>query len=442
MAAEQAGNVPTHRGRAQVRRRRIDGVAVVRGTVVGGAGGAVAVATARGRLLRHPGPRPGRPSHHAAQAYRRNRRRLAPQAARRPRRPHRGANAAGRRRRRRGAGRSDATSCWPSCATGRWRPVARISTDRTVDLLYGPDGIALAEFCDDKVTASAGEGDDAAVARVGARTRRGRRRAPHDLLDRLANRLLDAGAEPAGHGSKLARVLARRRATTATAEPAQRVQVDPIHRGGRRADRRAARVGPGRPGRRLRLGAPDAGHHPQDPQPAAGVGGVPSASPTTRGFSTSCGSWPVCSGWRATPRCSPSATRSALDELPDDMVRGPIRERLVEGAKRRYQAGLRRSLIAMRSERYFRLLDALDGLVAAEPPAADGGRRARTGRRSTRPTSGCARRRRTPRGCGRRRARRGAAPNSQGRQATPLHGGGDRRRQGVRPGQDHPDPAR
>jgi CHAD domain-containing protein len=57
-------------------------------------------------------------------------------------------------------------------------------------------------------------------------------------------------------------------------------------------------------------------------------------------------------------------------------VRGPVRERLVEGAKRRYEAGLRRSLIAMRSARYFRLLDALDGLVSAEPAAAASGEEA------------------------------------------------------------------
>ena len=62
----------------------------------------------------------------------------------------------------------------------------------------------------------------------------------------------------------------------------------------------------------------------------------------------------------------------ALNDLPDDLVRGPIRKRLVDGAKRRYKSGLRRSLIAMRSERYFRLLDALDGLVAAEPPSTAG----------------------------------------------------------------------
>ncbi len=83
----------------------------------------------------------------------------------------------------------------------------------------------------------------------------------------------------------------------------------------------------------------------------------------------------------------------ALDELPDDLVRGPVRERLVEGAKRRYKSGLRRSLVAMRSERYFRLLDALEGLVAAEPPSTAAGEEPEPSP-STRPTSGCAKPRR------------------------------------------------
>ena len=40
-------------------------------------------------------------------------------------------------------------------------PVARITTIRNVDVLYGADGAALAEFCDDQVTASAGpDGDE------------------------------------------------------------------------------------------------------------------------------------------------------------------------------------------------------------------------------------------------------------------------------------------
>ncbi|MGC2652519.1 MAG: CHAD domain-containing protein, partial [Mycobacterium sp.] len=62
--------------------------------------------------------------------------------------------------------------------------------------------------------------------------------------------------------------------------------------------------------------------------------------------------------------------RHALDALPPELVGGRVRERLVKGAERRYQTGLRRSLTAMRSRRYFRLLDALEALVAEPPPAA------------------------------------------------------------------------
>ncbi len=56
-----------------------------------------------------------------------------------------------------------------------------------------------------------------------------------------------------------------------------------------------------------------------------------------------------------------------LGALPPELVRGPVRERLVGGARRRYQVGLRRSLIAMRSQRYFRLLDSLDAIAARRP---------------------------------------------------------------------------
>jgi CHAD domain-containing protein len=61
-----------------------------------------------------------------------------------------------------------------------------------------------------------------------------------------------------------------------------------------------------------------------------------------------------------------------LDLLAPELVRGRVRERLVEGAQRRYQTGLRRSLIAMRSQRYFRLLDTLDSLVAEIPVPPSG----------------------------------------------------------------------
>jgi len=60
----------------------------------------------------------------------------------------------------------------------------------------------------------------------------------------------------------------------------------------------------------------------------------------------------------------------ALGGLPQDLVRGPIRECLVEGGRDRYRAGLDRSLEVIRSPSYFRLLDELDALIAAAPPSS------------------------------------------------------------------------
>jgi len=90
----------------------------------------------------------------------------------------------------------------------------------------------------------------------------------------------------------------------------------------------------------------------------------------------------------------------ALDALAPELVRGPVRERLVDGARRRYQTGLRRSLTAVRSARYFRLLDALDSLVVTQPPAAEDDRppasitssyrKVRNATKTTRATEGAA----------------------------------------------------
>jgi len=87
-------------------------------------------------------------------------------------------------------------------------PVARISTTRQVQLLHGAGDAVVAEFCDDQV--AAGQGADGSIAQlrwrewelelVGDET-------DAELMDRVSERLLDAGAQPAGVGSKLARVL-------------------------------------------------------------------------------------------------------------------------------------------------------------------------------------------------------------------------------------------
>ena len=102
-------------------------------------------------------------------------------------------------------------------------PVARISTNRTVDVLRSADGTPLAEFCDDQVTAQAGP--DGAEQRWREWELELADGGDRDLLERLANRLLDAGAVPAGHGSKLARVLDEESAPEPPEPPD-----DPIHR--------------------------------------------------------------------------------------------------------------------------------------------------------------------------------------------------------------------
>ena len=91
------------------------------------------------------------------------------------------------------------------------------------------------------------------------------------------------------------------------------------------------KVGPRRARRRLRLRAPNAGDHPQDPQPAERVPGFVRAGRRLHGSSMSCASSPVSWVWRVMPRCWPSATSAGLDGLDPELVRGPVRKRLVDG---------------------------------------------------------------------------------------------------------------
>jgi CHAD domain-containing protein len=251
-------------------------------------------------------------------------------------------------------------------------PVARIETSRTVDVLYGPSGEALAEFCDDQVTASAGSDDERQAWREwelelveGVDPDSGKL-----LLDRLANRLLDAGAEPAGHGSKLAKVLASSRGA-AQSEPATE-STDPVHRAiAKHLDELLVWD------RAVRADAWDSVH--QMRVVTRKIRSLLRASEDSFGITDD--AWVLeelrllagILGVARDAEVLAERYQRALDELPPDLVRGPVRERLVDGAKRRYQAGLRRALAAMRSERYFRLLDALDALVTAEPtPSEDG----------------------------------------------------------------------
>jgi CHAD domain-containing protein len=250
-------------------------------------------------------------------------------------------------------------------------PVARINNTREVTALVGPDGAVAAEFCDDRVHAcrlnpdgSAAdeqtwrewelEVSDSGAADAGA------------LLNRLANRVLDAGAVPSGHGSKLAKVLG----DTATVESADRG--DPVHQAVAEQIDRLLECD-----RAVREDAPDSIH--QMRVATRQIRSLLQASGDDFGLTGD--AWildelrelAAVLGVARDAEVLGERYRDALAALPADLVRGPVAERLVDGARRRYQAGLRRSWGAMRSTRYFRLLDALEQVSAAPPAAPDSG---------------------------------------------------------------------
>jgi CHAD domain-containing protein len=258
-------------------------------------------------------------------------------------------------------------------------PVARISTERETQVLYGAGGAALAEFSNDHVTAWGAAPSDGPDSRPPEQEWRewelelsespenaeSNGTPDTDLLNRLSNRLLDAGAAPAGHASKLARVLGT------TAEPNGTRPADPVHRAVQeQVDELLVWD------RAVRADADDAVH-----QMRVTIRKIRSLLADSQdSFESSDNAW-ILDELRELGNVLGAARdaevlgdryQQALDGLPPELVRGRVRERLVEGARRRYQTGLRRSLIAMRSQRYFRLLDGLDAWVAETPDTASG----------------------------------------------------------------------
>ncbi|BBX15977.1 CHAD domain-containing protein [Mycolicibacterium duvalii] len=239
-------------------------------------------------------------------------------------------------------------------------PVARIRTVRTVETLYGTDGVQIAEFCDDRVSASADGGDEMRWREWELELAPG---ADPELFDRLTNRLLDAGAQPAGHGSKLARVL-----STDAADSESTVSGDPLHRAVAAHVEELLEWD-----RAVRADVDDSVH--QMRVTVRKIRSLLQSAEDTFGITDD--HWVLeelrelgaVLGIARDAEVLAERYERALDALPADEVRGPVRARLVEGARKRYQTGWKRSLSAMRSPRYFRLLDALEALTGAEPPA-------------------------------------------------------------------------
>lgn len=241
-------------------------------------------------------------------------------------------------------------------------PVARISTARAVEMLYGPDGSAVAEFCDDQVTAAAEGGDEQTWREWELELAEG---ADPTLLDRLSNRLFDAGALPAGHGSKLARVLAS--AGPPNTRPVARPPADPVHRAvaGHIAELlqwdRAVRADAYDSVHQMRVTTRKIRSLLQSSEGAFGIAEDDWVLDELRELA-------AVLGVARDAEVLAERYERALDALPESNVRGPVRRRLVDSAKKRYQTGWKRSLTAIRSQRYFRLLDALEALSVAEPP--------------------------------------------------------------------------
>ena len=194
------------------------------------------------------------------------------------------------------------------------------------------------------------------------------RTADTELLNRLSNRLLDAGGEPAGHASKLARVLGTTLQSNGTRPPE-----DPVQRAvAEQVDELVVWD------RAVRADAYDSVH--QMRVTVRKIRSLLKDAEASLGLSDGAYAWVLDElrelggvlGVARDAEVLAQRYEQELDRLSPELVRGPVRERLIEGAKRRYQSGLRRSLIAMRSERYFRLLDALDSIVAESPATASG----------------------------------------------------------------------
>lgn len=242
-------------------------------------------------------------------------------------------------------------------------PVARISTVRTVDVLFDQSGSPVAEFCDDQVTASAVGGDEQTWREWELELAEG---ADPGLLERLAARLLDAGATPAGHGSKVGKVLA------ATAPERRQPSDDPVHRAVTEQIEELLVWD-----RAVRTDAWDSVH--QMRVTTRKIRSLVKGSEESFGLNDDAfvlEELKLLAGVLGVARDAEVLAEryeKSLDALPDHLVRGPVRTRLIDGAKRRYEAGWRRSLTAMRSERYFRMLDALDALASAEPVTSESG---------------------------------------------------------------------
>ena len=239
-------------------------------------------------------------------------------------------------------------------------PLATLRTSRSVTRIVDDNDAVVAEFADDEVkgidlrTAPDAEilWHEWELELVGT--------SDQDLLDRLCRRLIDAGAEPSTYPAKLVHVVGPPPHRSTYADPTVRALVrltdDLVERDRWVREHRPDGVHQMRvTSRRIRsllrshpalLALPGGEHLERELRELAATLGVArDAEVLTKRY------------------------RKALEDLPEELIRGRAHDRLISSAEAAYTRGLRRVVLALDSERYFRLRDGLDDLAAA---AVDG----------------------------------------------------------------------
>jgi CHAD domain-containing protein len=252
-------------------------------------------------------------------------------------------------------------------------PVARIATERRRRLLLDDTGASLAEIVDDEVSAQS-LGEVTALSQwreVEVELAAGGRR----LLQAADGRLRKAGLRPAGRSAKLERVLEGRLPAPVTPPQLTRDSsagevvlaylseqsdalkaADPMVRRDQSDSVHQMRVA----SRRLRSAL-------QAFRPVLEAAATEHLRAELRWLGQVLGD--ARDGEVFTDHI-----RTALEQLPAELVLGPVQASVTEQVAPRNAAARRAALRALDSPRYFALLDELDGLLAEPPLTATGAR--------------------------------------------------------------------
>lgn len=246
-------------------------------------------------------------------------------------------------------------------------PVVTLNTKRVVHKLLGADGEVLAELADDRVTATVEGAEPDSWREWEVEIVGGER----SLLEDAEKVLLSAGAQPAVGPSKLARALGDRVPTPTTWELPSKPRTSDVFRAYAGAQVQAIRERDPE----VRRDVPDSVHKFR-----VATRRLRSALATYR---------PVVDreagdrirdelkwlagelGVARDAEVQREHFAATVAEQPAELVMGRVAGRIDDHLRGVYKEGRAGALAALESERYFRLLDALDGLIADPPLVGD-----------------------------------------------------------------------